>query len=353
MPLRVLQVDAGREWRGGQSQVRLLCRELTRTPDVELRLVTRSGSLLAQRAAADGVIVSPTAWTMGLDPRALWRLVQEVRRFRPQILHAHDSHALLLGLLARRIAGGGGGPRAAIVAYRLVDYPVRRGSTWSRADCVAAVSEAVKRVLVAGGIPAARVAVIPPGIDPVELRQAATQSQGIRARLALPRTTPLALNVGALVEQKDQHTLIRAAAAARAHAPELHWAIAGEGELRSSLEDAIRISRLEDRVHLLGHIDGSAAAIRECDIVVLSSKAEGLPNVVLEALALGRPVVSTRAGGVPEVLPETCLVPIGDAKALADTVARTLRQPVVVPLLPRYTVEHLAREFLALYRRLL
>lgn len=353
--MRVLQVDSGREWRGGQSQVRLLCRELNRTPDVELRLVTRSGSLLARRVAADGVNVSPTGWTMGLDPRALWRLVHEVRRFRPQVLHAHDSHALLLSLLARRIARGGGGPRAAIVGYRLVDYPVRRGSTWSRADCVAAVSEAVKRVLVTSGIPADRVAVIPPGIDPVELRQAATQSLGIRARLGggLSQTTPLALNVGALVEQKDQHTLIRAAAAARAYAPELHWAIAGEGALRSSLEDAIRSARLEDRVHLLGHIDGSAAAIRECDIVVLSSKAEGLPNVVLEALALGRPVVSTRAGGVSEVLPETCLVPIGDAQALADTVARSLRQPVVVPLLPRFTVEHLAREFLALYRRLL
>ena len=349
--MRVLQVDSGREWRGGQSQVRLLCRELNRTADVELRLTTGAGSLLAQRAAADGVRVSTTGWTMGLDPRALWRLVHDVRRFRPQVLHAHDSHALLLGLLARRIARVR--PRAAVVGYRLVDYPVRRGSTWSRADCVAAVSEAVKRVLVTSGIPADRVAVIPPGIDPVELRQAAAQSLGIRARLGLSQTTPLALNLGALVEQKDQLTLIRAAAAARAPAPELHWAIAGEGELRTSLEDAIRSARLEDRVHLLGHIDGSAAAIRECDIVVLSSKAEGLPNVVLEALALGRPVVSTRAGGVPEALPETCLVPIGDAQALADTVARILRQPVVVPLLPRFTVEHLAREFLALYRRLI
>jgi len=77
---------------------------------------------------------------------------------------------------------------------------------------------------------------------------------------------------------------------------------------------------------------------------VLSSKAEGLPNVCSK-LALGRPVVSTRQAGSPRCSGDMP-VPIGDAKALADTVARILRQRVVVPLLPRYTVEAFGREFL-------
>ena len=127
MSLRVLQVDAGREWRGGQSQVRLLCRELHRTPDVDVRLVTRRGSLLAQRAAADGVTVSPTGWSIGLDPRALWRLIREIRRFAPQIIHAHDSHALLLSIAARRVARAR--QRAAIIGYR------RRGTRSGAAVC--------------------------------------------------------------------------------------------------------------------------------------------------------------------------------------------------------------------------
>lgn len=349
--MRVLQVDSGREWRGGQTQVRLLCRELARSPAVEQRLVTRAESALARRVAAEGVAVRPTAWTIGLDPRALWRVAREIRDFRPHIIHAHDSHALWLALLARRLAGGR--ERARIIGYRLVDYPVRARGTWFRADCVAAVSEAVKRVLVQCGIPAARIAVIPPGIDPDELRQSAQRSPGIRARLGLEVDTPLAINVGALVEQKDQDTLVRAAAVARDSAPDLHWAIAGEGKLRPVLERTIRDLGLGDRVHLVGHVDGSAGVIRDGNVVVLSSKAEGLPNVVLEALALERPVVATRVGGVPEVLPEACLVPAGDATALAHTVVRTLANPPVIPLLPRYTAAALAREFLALYRTLL
>ena len=352
MQVRVLQVDSGREWRGGQTQVRLLCRALARIPDVDVRLVTRAGSLLAKRTAAAGVQVSGTRWAIGLDPRALWRIVAELRQFRPHVIHAHDSHALLLSLAARRIAGVQP-PRSALVAYRLVDYPVRRGGSWSRADCVAAVSNDVKRVLVESGIPVDRVAVIPPGIDPEELRHAASRPLGIRERLGLGARAKLALNVGALVEQKDQTTLLRAAAAARTLAPDLHWAIAGEGVLRPILEAMIRDLGIGDRVHLLGHIDGSAAAIAESDVVVLSSKAEGLPNVLLEALALGRPVVATRVGGVPEVLPDTCLVPVGDGAGLGRLVVRALDNPVIVPLDPRYTVQHLAGDFLALYHRLI
>lgn len=348
--MRVLHVDSGREWRGGQTQVRLLCRELARL-DVAQRLVTRAGSPLANRVAAEGVPVSPTGWTIGLDPRALWRLTRVIRAFQPRIIHAHDSHALFLALAARPLAGGRDRPR--IVGYRLVDYPVRRGGTWFRADGVAAVSEAVKRVLVESGIPANRVVVIPPGVDPAELRQTAERSLGIRARLGIGEHAPLAVNVGALVEQKDHDTLVRAAAIARETAPDLHWAIAGEGRLRPALQQAINALRLEDRVHLLGHVDGSPGVIRDGNLVVLSSKAEGLPNVVLEALALGRPVVATRAGGVPEVLPDDCLVPVGDADALARTVVRALGAPQVIPLPPRFTVTSLAREFLALYTTLL
>src|SRR5213075_798391 len=72
--MRVLQVDSGRDWRGGQNQVWLLCQELAPQSDVTLALVTKQGSELAQRAAADGIEVLGTAWDIGLDPRAWWHL---------------------------------------------------------------------------------------------------------------------------------------------------------------------------------------------------------------------------------------------------------------------------------------
>lgn len=344
--VRVVQIDAGREWRGGQNQVRLLTRALADRPDVDVRLVTSATGPLAARARAEGLPLTPVPWTIGLDPRALWALAREVRRSRPQVLHAHDSHALALALVARRVARP---PRPRVLAYRLVDFPVRPGSNWLRADHVAAVSDAVRAVLLATGLPPDRITTVPPGVDAEELRRAAEPRFGVRGRLGLPAGTPVATNVGALVGQKDQLTLIRAAHLARAVRPDLHWTIAGEGERRGVLEAERARLGVTDRVHLLGHVDRVPALIGESDMVVLSSVGEGLPNVVLEALALGTPVIATRVGGIPEVLPAACLVPPRDPDALARAVTDALAAPPRVPLPERYTVAALARGFLALY----
>ena len=348
-PLRVVQIDAGREWRGGQNQVRLLTRELARRPGVDVRLVTSATGPLASRARAERLPLTAVPWTIGLDPRALWGLAREVRRTRPQVLHAHDSHALALALVARYLAPR---PQPRVLAYRLVDFPVRPGSNWFRADHVAAVSDAVRAVLVARGLPPARTTTIPPGVDPEELRAAAEPRLGVRERLGLASGTPVAANVGALVGQKDQLTLIRAAHAARPARPDLHWVIAGEGARRGELEAERDRLALADRVHLLGHVERVPALIGESDVVVVSSVGEGLPNVVLEALALGTPVIGTCVGGMPEVLPAACLVPPRDPDALARAVTGALVTPSRVPLPERCTAAALARGFVALYEAL-
>jgi len=344
--VRVVQIDAGREWRGGQNQVRLLTRGLAGLPGIAVRLVTSATGPLAAHARAEGLPLTPVPWTIGLDPRALWGLAREVRRWRPQVLHAHDSHALALALVARRVARA---PRPKVLAYRLVDFPVRPGSNWFRADHVAAVSDAVRAVLLAVGLPPSRITTVPPGVDAEELRRAAEPRFGLRERLGLAPGTPVATNVGALVGQKDQLTLIRAAHRARATRPDLHWAIAGEGERRGPLEAERDRLGLADRVHLLGHVERVPALIGESDVVVLSSVGEGLPNVVLEALALGTPVIATRVGGIPEVLPPACLVPPRDPDALARAVTDALAAPPSVALPERCTAAALARSFVALY----
>jgi L-malate glycosyltransferase len=339
--VRVLHVDAGREWRGGQNQVRLLLRELSRNPALELRLATKRNGALAGRAAADGVAVHGVAWGMGLDPRAWWSLRSLMRRFRPEIVHAHDSHAL--ALLRAPV----------LVGHRRVDFHVRARSAWFRATAVIAVSEAVKRVLTADGIPPGRISVIPDGIDPEEVRAAAGHDLGIRSRLGLPPSTPLAANVAALVEHKDQRTLVRAAAHARSARPDLHWVIAGEGDLRHAVQREIAAAGLGDRVHLLGYTSEADALIREADVFVMSSKEEGMGSVILHALALGKPVVATAAGGIPEVLPADCLVPVGDAEALGAKVVDVLTHPPSpVPLAARFTVKSMADATFALYKSL-
>ena len=344
--MRVLQVDAGREWRGGQNQVRLLTRELARTPGVDLQLLTRRGSQLAARATEAGVTVNGVPWGLGLDPRAWWRLRSCIRRFRPDIVHLHDSHALTLARAAAPSA-------ATLVAHRRVDFHIRPGSAWFHVRALVAVSRAVQRVLVSDGIPPERITVIPDGIDPDEVRNAAARPLDIRGRLGLAASTPLAVNVAALVDHKDQRTLIRAAEHARAARPDLHWVIAGEGELRHALERDIAEHGIGDRVHLVGYVPEVDALIREATVVVMSSKEEGMGSVILDALALEKPVVATAAGGIPEILPAECLVPVGDAAALGATVVEVItRPPSPIPLAVKSTAKSMTQATLALYRSL-
>ncbi|HEY6809004.1 MAG TPA: glycosyltransferase, partial [Gemmatimonadales bacterium] len=364
--VRILEVDAGREWRGGQNQVRLLCRELAGRPGVELRLITRRDGELARRAAAAGVFVHEVPWTFGIDPRAMVRTAALIRSFMPDVVHVHDSHAfsVVRFALASVITKDRNSwlpylrwfrmnaPLPALVASRRVDFHVTRRSNWFRADRVIAVSEAVKRVLIADGLPERDIVVVHDGIDPAEVRAAADAAPGIRGRLGLPAGVPLAVNVAALVDHKDQRTLIRAAAAARALAPALHWVIAGAGPLHAALAaEAARLG-IADRVHLVGFVDGVDALIREAGVFVMSSKEEGMGSVVLHAAALERPVVATAAGGLAEIVPPAWQVPVGDADALARKVASALTHPSPVPLPPDCTAAAMADRVLAQYRLL-
>jgi len=348
VPLRVLHVDAGREWRGGQNQVRLLTRELGGRPGVAQLLVTRSAGALATRARASGVPVAGVSWDMGLDPRAWWGLLRAARRFRPDIVHVHESHALTLATWARRWMR----PAPRLVAHRRVDFHVRPHGYWCDADAIIAVSDAVRRVLVADGVDAARVSVIPDGIDPGEIRAAAEAARDFRAELGLAPGTALAVNVAALVAHKDQATLVRAAAAARASRPDLHWAIAGDGPLRGGLVAQIEALGLADRVHLLGYVTEVDALIRQATVFVMSSREEGLGSVVLHALALGTPVVATAGGGLPEILSPEQLVPVGDAPHLAQRVREALERPPRAALPGRCTARAMADAVVALYRTL-
>ena len=375
--MRVLHVDSGREYRGGQNQVRLLARELAREPEVQQLLVTKGGSELARRVDAEGVPVRRVPWRFGLDPAAQRDLGRAVLEFRPHVLHAHDSHALGIALAAlagaelwqpwmwlwppHLLPGYRRGlqdyDRPLVVATRRVVFPVRRSRVWRRADHIVAISQAVKAALLADGLPAGAVTLVRSGIDPEEVRRAASvlAPLEIRSRMGLAWNAPLAVNVAALEPPKDQVTLVRGAARARELRPDLHWIIAGEGRERRVLEAEIRALGVGDRVHLAGHVGHPEALLREAHVCVMSSRHEGLGTVVLEALALGKPVVAAAGGGLPEVVPGEWLVPVGDAEALARKVVQALDHPVPSSptLPPQFTASAMAAGVLAVYRSLL
>jgi glycosyltransferase involved in cell wall biosynthesis len=345
----VVHVASGREWRGGQRQVFLLATELERL-GIDQIVVTTTGSELARRLSVSRVRVRPARWVAGLDPRVVPAILAELRR--PALLHAHDAHALTLAGVSSVLA------RTPLIVTRRVDFHLTRRGFWRRADRVIAISHAVAEVLVADGIARDRITVVHSGIS-VEATRRATRL-GIRAHLGLPPGSRIASNVAALVEHKDHATLILAAKLLELRCPNLHWVIAGEGRLRPALEKRVQEVGLTHRVHLLGHIPEPERLIVDSDLFVMSSQEEGLGTSVLEAMALGIPVASTRAGGLPELLGDGAglLVEPRNPDALASAAARILEDSELRNRLVsrasaqvlRFTDRQMAAEVASVYR---
>jgi len=191
-----------------------------------------------------------------------------------------------------------------------------------RADATIAISGEVARRF-AGRPGADRIRVIPPaGPPPVPMRS----PQQVRAELGVAADEELVVTAARLHAQKGLHVLLDAAAAVRDQRPGLRWFVFGDGPLRAELEQSITARGLEQVVHLAGARPTVDSELAAADLVVVTSQWESGPLVVLEALALGRPVVSTDVGLVREVIDPASgrVVPVGDAARLADAVVAAL-----------------------------
>ncbi len=264
-------------------------------------------------------IYDPTGW-LGFA-----RLVHLVATFRPDVVHGYLFGPNLFATLAGRLAG----VRAVVVAKRNVDaFETPRQVAMQRiahrwATHVTAVSDTVADTVVALGVPRERITVIPNGVD-------ATRFDAIPDP-APPNGRPAVIgSVGCLEARKDYGTLLEALArlAVRGRAFELR--LVGEGRERAALEARAGAPELAGRVAFLGERRDVEAQLASFDLFVLSSREEGIPNALLEAMAAGRPAVATAVGGTPEVFRDGAdgwLVPAQDPKALAAALEDALAHP--------------------------
>jgi glycosyltransferase involved in cell wall biosynthesis len=198
-------------------------------------------------------------------------------------------------------------------------------------------------------VPARRLHVIPNGLPIEQYRVNAVVRTRLRQELAVDEQTFLWLAAGRLAHRKDYPTLLQAMRYLVDQHPRSQLRIAGKGELRAALERQVDDLRLRGYVRFTGERDDLPCLLQAADALVLSSIWEGLPNIVMEALATGIPVVATDVGGIQEIVTDNesaLLVPARAPEALAAAMRRLVEMPTDARArIGRHGQRHIADHF--------
>ena len=377
-PVRVLRVIARLNIGGPARHVGVLSAGLNREGYRHL-LVT------GREAASEGSLRS-LAEGEGVEVADLPRLGREIspvndllcvgnlgaiiRNFQPDIVHTHTAKAGFVGRVAALRAGvpvlahtfhghvlrGYFSPWKNLVFRRLEQWLARH------TGLLITVSQTVAEELSAEGVaPRSRFEIVPLGLVLRPFLEVGA-SPDLKRELGLAAGVRLLGAVGRLVPIKDLPTLLEALALLQSEVPDLHLALVGDGESAPDLRQLARRKGIGDRVHFAGWRGDLRSVYAGLDAVVLSSRNEGTPVSLIEALAAGRPVVATTVGGVPEVLEQGRLgrlVPAGRPDRLAQAIREALQDPRPPSrsdreaVVDRFSPEKLVQRMDRLYRQLL
>lgn len=357
-PTAVL-VSTQRNWHGGEEQARLLAEGL-RQRGWHCAILACGGSAFAERMAADGFETTEFRGR-GRSPAALLQIRRRLRQLRPDVLHYNDSHAMTgPGLAALGL------PIPLRIAARRVDFPIHspRLYRWF-CDRVICVSRAVAKVCHAGGLPDAMLHVVHDGVDPA--MAASGDRQRGRQSLQLADDQPLVVCVAKLTDHKGHRFLIEALPEIVRQVPKLVVALAGDGELHEPLRRQAERLGVLPHVRFLGFRRDVADLIRAADLFVLPSYLEGLCSTLIDVMLAGCPIVTTTAGGIPDLVgPDPSdgeavawLVPPRNAPVLAETILLALASPDQCTAMherareramQRFTADHMVEDTLAIYR---
>lgn len=324
--LRILQVIAPAPFGGAESVVRALAREYPGQTALAALLPHPGRHPFVDRLQSEGMEVFELSCGRRRYDREIQALGRILETYRPDVVHTHVYHADVVGYLAARRAripivatvhGLTGGDRKNRF-YQWLDAKFLR-----RFDAVLCVSQLLRNIMLDAGCSEERVHVVP---NPV----AATSSAGAEAArnaLCLPAERRAVGWIGRLSVEKGADLFVRTIA--RIPPPRPLGVLIGAGPESERVAQLAMDLGVRDDIHFAGARPDAADLIRAFDAVVLSSRTEGLPMVLLEALAAGVPVAAFSVGGIPDAVDESTawLAPAEDVGALATTIQSVLRNP--------------------------
>lgn len=332
--LRILLMAAATSTTGGgEHHVADLLRRLP-AQGFEVSLLCPPGGDLTRLAESLGIRVENAPVGQGFPVAGVRAVRSIVALLRPHVVHAHGSRAAFYA----RVGDSSAGRRCVYTLHGieagLQDPPLVRArrlgvgrilrSRTARFVCVCEAD--CQKGATLGLLDSDRALAIHNGVrmpDPVE-------AGAFRGELGIGEKAPLILSVGQLREQKDQHTLIEAWARVSARFPSAVLALIGSGPLESKLRDLVNDRSVARTLRFVAPRSDLRPAYTDADMFVLSSRWEGLPYVVLEAMSHGLPVISTAVDGIPEAVIDRrtgLLVPPADPRVLAEALMWAISEP--------------------------
>jgi glycosyltransferase involved in cell wall biosynthesis len=299
--------------------------------------------------------------------RAAWEKLRDwLRAENIDIFHSHagigwEGHD---GVYAAYYAGVSVILRTEHLPYLITDGGQKASHTrlLTKIERLISVSDGAYRSFVQAGIPKTKLTMIHNGIVPRFSSLSKAQAQ---SRLNLPRKVKIVLTVGRMMPQKGYNYLLEAVPLVISQYPDVHFVWVGDGPLAEPLGDEITKRGLSSHIHWLGHRDDVPDLLAAADVFVLPSLFEGLPLVLLEAMAMRLPIVATNVPGTDEVIEDGVtgrLVPPADPLALAAALIETQQLPqriarwqaaANVRFNDRFAASRMAEEVAAVYQELL
>lgn len=296
------------------------------------------------------------------DCRALWQVSRLIRKVRPDIVHAHSSKAGFIGRLAAKLAGVQHivytphghvfqGYFSPLVTRGFIMLE-RTAARWTDRILTLTDAESEQHLALGIGRPGQFVT-IPSGID-IDAVLEATPTRVASDGFVIG-------TIGRLAPIKGHAYLIEAVPAVLSACPTASFVFVGDGEMRPILEERARTLGVSDRVIFAGYREDVSSLIAGMDMVVLPSLNEGMGRVLVMAMALGKPIVATRVGGVPELLADGAagrLIAPADPVALAEAICTLTRNPEQAKALGeagrsravRYTADAMVKSLAQVYR---
>jgi glycosyltransferase involved in cell wall biosynthesis len=303
----------------------------------------------------------------GFDPRTLWRVFREIQKFQPDIIHAHDYKTNILAVLLGRLFGA----RTMTTMHGYVSRGGRleayyRLDRWAlpHMDYVITVSDDLNQMLHSLGIPKKQRSFVPNAIDHHQFTRHRS-NEVARKKLGLHPSEFIIGGVGRLAAEKGFHLLVHAVDQLIHAGANVKLVIVGEGDERPKLEAIISRLGRNNCIELCGHRSDVRDLYEAFDVFALSSLREGLPNVLLEAMALEVPVVATRIAGVPGLIEHEkngLLIQPGSVDELTAALERLLRDAELrqrlakagrETIVSRYSFATRMRKIQAIYDQLL